>query len=95
MIRKLCEKQNISLAELCRRIDKVEFDGQIGFIFGRRNSGYFDIRKLNREVIHRSASWKKLKLLETRRSLLTERGMQGVGIAEYFMKKRKGWLGHL
>jgi len=29
----------------------------------------------------------------TRRSLLTERGMQGVGIAEYFMKKRKGWLG--
>ena len=73
--------------------DKVEFDGQIGFIFGRRNSGYFDIRKLNREVIHRSASWKKLKLLETRISLLTERGMQGVGIAEYFMKKRKGWLG--
>lgn len=70
--------------------DKVEFDGQIGFIFGRRNSGYFDIRKLNREVIHRSASWKKLKLLETRRSLLTERGMQGVGIAEYFMKKTKG-----
>ena len=70
--------------------DKVEFDGQIGFIFRRRNSGYFDIRKLNREVIHRSASSKKLKLLETRKSLLTERGMQGVGIAEYFMKKTKG-----
>jgi hypothetical protein len=53
----------------------------------------FAQQTLNREVIHRSASWKKLKLLETRRSLLTERGMQGVGIAEYFMKKRKGWLG--
>lgn len=58
-----------------RLFDKVEFDGQICFIFARRNSGYFDIRKLNGEVIHRSAFWKKLKLLETRKSLLTERRM--------------------
>ena len=56
-----------------RLFDKVEFEGQICFIFARRNSGYFDIRKLNGEVIHRSASWKKLKLLETRKSLLMER----------------------
>lgn len=63
-----------------RLFDKVEYDGQIGFIFGRRSSGYFDIRKLNGEVIHRSASWKKLKLLETRKKLLTERRMQGVGV---------------
>ena len=63
-----------------RLFDKVEFDGRIGFIFGRRNSGYFDIRKLNGEVIHRSVSWKKLKLLETRKNLLTERRMQGVEI---------------
>lgn len=56
-----------------RLFDKVEFEGQICFIFARRSSGYFDIRKLNGEVIHRSASWKKLKLLETRKSLLTER----------------------
>lgn len=63
-----------------RLFDKVEFDGRIGFIFGRRNSGYFDIRKLNGEVIHRSASWKKLKLLETRKKLLTERRTQGIEI---------------
>lgn len=63
-----------------RLFDKVEYDGQIGFIFGRRSSGYFDIRKLNGEVIHRSASWKKLKLLETRKSLLTERRMQEIGV---------------
>ena len=63
-----------------RLFDKVEFGGQIGFIFGRRSSGYFDIRKLNKEVIHRNASWKNLKLLETRKSLLTERRIQGVGI---------------
>ena len=56
-----------------RLFDKVEFEGQICFIFGRRNSGYFDIRKLNGEVISRSVSWKKLKILETRKSLLMER----------------------
>ena len=56
-----------------RLFDKVEFEGQICFIFARRSSGYFDIRKLNGEVISRNASWKKLKLLETRKSLLMER----------------------
>lgn len=56
-----------------RLFDKVEFEGQICFIFGRRSSGYFDIRKLNGEVISRSVSWKKLKILETRKSLLMER----------------------
>ena len=56
-----------------RLFDKVEFEGQVCFIFGRRSNGYFDIRKLNGEVISRSASWKKLKLLETRKSLLMER----------------------
>ena len=56
-----------------RLFDKVEFEGQVCFIFGRRSSGYFDIRKLNGEVISRNASWKKLKLLETRKSLLMER----------------------
>ena len=60
--------------------DKVEFDGQVGFIFSRRNSGYFDVRKLNKEVISRSASYKKLTFLETRKSLLIEKRMQGVGI---------------
>lgn len=64
-----------------RLYDKVEYDGQVGFIFGRRSSGYFDIRKLNGEMIHRSASWKKLKLLETRKSLLTESRMQEIEIA--------------
>lgn len=63
-----------------RLFDKVEFDGQVGFIFGRRNSGYFDVRKLNKEVISRSASYKKLTLLETRKSLLIEKRMQGVRI---------------
>ena len=61
-----------------RLFDKVEYDRQVGFIFGRRSSGYFDIRKLNGEVIHRSVSCKKLKLLNTRKTLLLERRMQGL-----------------
>lgn len=59
-----------------RLFDKVEYDGQVGFIFGRRSSGYFDIRKLNGEVIHRSVSCKKLNLLNARKTLLLERRMQ-------------------
>lgn len=55
-----------------RLFDKVKYNNQIGFIFGRRTSGYFDIRKLDGEVIHRSASHKKLKLIETRRNYITE-----------------------
>ena len=34
-----------------RLFDKVEFEGQVCFIFGRRSNGYFDIRKLNGEDI--------------------------------------------
>ena len=72
--------QALYLVKGFRLFDKVEFDGQVGFIFGRRNSEYFDVRKLNKEVISRSASYKKLTLLETRKSLLIEKRMQGVGI---------------
>ncbi len=61
-----------------RLFDKVEYKGQVGFIFARRNSGYFNIRKLSGEVIYDSASWKKLRLLKTRKSLLTERRTQGI-----------------
>ena len=44
--------------------------GQEGFIFGRRSSGYFDIRKLNKERIRASISHKKIKLLEHYNSML-------------------------
>ena len=50
--------------------DKVLCLGQEGFIFGRRSSGYFDIRKLNGEKIHVGISYKKLKLLEHSNSML-------------------------
>ena len=54
--------------------DKVRYQGKDYFIFGRRKSGYFDIRDLNGEKINKgSISYKKLSLVETRRSYLTER----------------------
>jgi len=60
-----------------RLFDKVMFEGKECFIFGRRSSGYFDIRKLNGIKIHASASVKKLELLEKCKSLLWERRMTG------------------
>ena len=56
-----------------RLFDKVRYQGQECFIFGRRATGYFDLRKLDGTIIHRSASYKNLELLEIRKSLLWER----------------------
>ena len=53
--------------------DKVSCGDRECFIYGRRSSGSFDIRTLDGEKISAGISYKKLKLLESRRSLLTER----------------------
>ena len=44
--------------------DKVQFNGQDCFIWGRRTSGYFVVKTIDGKVIHNSASFKKLKLVE-------------------------------
>ena len=61
-----------------RLFDKVKFEEKECFIFGRRNIGYFDLRKLDGTVIHRSANCKKLELIQQRKSLLIERRKEGV-----------------
>lgn len=73
------KKQNQApyLVKGFRLFDKVCYEKETGFIFGRRTSGYFDIRTLAGAVIHRSASYKKLKLLETKKTWLLERRAQG------------------
>jgi N6-L-threonylcarbamoyladenine synthase len=53
--------------------DKVLYDRQECFVFGRRASGYFDLRALDGTKIHASASYKKLKLISKANTLLTER----------------------
>lgn len=79
-----------------RLFDKVNYAGQECFIFGRRASGYFDIRKLDGTVIHRAISYKKLELLETRKSLLYERQWFDTGIFKYLWDRKSlslsfGW----
>lgn len=56
-----------------RLFDKVRFNKQECFIFGRRASGSFDIRKLDGTSINAGVSYKKLKHLETRKTYITER----------------------
>jgi len=56
-----------------RLFDKVKYKGEECFIFGRRSSGYFDLRKLDGTVIHRSANCKDLKLISKAKTLLWER----------------------
>lgn len=50
--------------------DRVLCKEQEGFIFGRRSSGGFDIRKLNGEKINPNINYRKLKHLEYRKALL-------------------------
>ncbi len=56
--------------------DKVSYRGQECFVFGRRSSGGFDIRHIGggkENVVSANISYKKLKMLEHRRSVITER----------------------
>jgi hypothetical protein len=56
-----------------QRFDKVLFQQTECFIFGRRNTGYFDLRTLDGTKVHASAKAKELRLLEFASTLLIER----------------------
>lgn len=56
-----------------RLFDKVLYEKTECFIFGRRTAGYFDVRKVDGTIVSRSASCKKIRLLERSRYYLTER----------------------
>lgn len=56
-----------------RLYDKVLYNGQECFIFGRRSTGRMDIRLLDGTRVSASAGYKNLKLLEKRKHYLTER----------------------
>lgn len=53
--------------------DEVEYRNEPCFVFGRRSSGYFDLRKLDGTKISTSANYKKLKLLSKASILLCEK----------------------
>ncbi len=56
-----------------QRYDKVLWHGIECFIFGRRRTGYFDLRKLDGTRVHASARWKDCSLLEGAKTFLMER----------------------
>ena len=62
--------------------DKVRYNGIECFIYGRRSSGSFDIRTLDGTKISAGVSYKKLTLLETRKTVLTERRAAFLPIAK-------------
>ena len=55
-----------------RLFDKVRYGSREAFIFGRRSSGYFDIRLLTGEKVAPAVSHKHLRLLERRKTFLTQ-----------------------
>ena len=56
-----------------RLFDKVVHEGQECFIFGRRYTGRMDLQLLDGTHINASVSYKKLKLVESRKNYITER----------------------
>ena len=57
-----------------RLFDKVKYENKEYFIFGRRNSGFFDIRNLEGEKVNKgSIGYKNLKLVLPRKNILIER----------------------
>jgi len=56
-----------------QQYDKVAFQGRECFVFGRRSTGYFDLRSLDGTKIHASANAKNLKRLERGNTFLIER----------------------
>ena len=61
-----------------RLFDLVEYQKELFYVFGRRKRGDFDIRRLDGTKAGKgSISYKKLRLVETRKTLLTERRNSG------------------
>ena len=62
-----------------RLFDRVKYQDLDYFIFGRRKSGFFDIRNLDGQKVNKgSISCKKLKLIGMSTNFLTERRVAGV-----------------
>jgi len=64
--------QSAPIIQGFRLFDHVFYKGRECFIFGKRTSGYFDLRTLAGTVIHRSASWKQIRKLQTSQTILVQ-----------------------
>ena len=71
-VRKL--NQSEYLVKGYRLFDKVRYQGKEYFVFGRRKTGFFDIRTLSGEKVNNgSLSIKKIAFVDTRKNYITER----------------------
>lgn len=71
-VRKL--NQSDYLVKEYRIFDKVRYQGKEYFVFGRRKTGFFDIRTLSGEKVNKgSLSIKKIAFVDTRKNYITER----------------------
>lgn len=60
-----------------RLFDLVEYQKDLYYIFGRRDSGFFDIRKLDGTKVNKgSINCKYLRLVDKRKNILIEKRMQ-------------------
>jgi hypothetical protein len=66
-------RNTIAKAYGFRRGDRVRLaDGREGFVYGLRSSGYFDVRRLDGEVISHSVGYRLLSRAEGARTLRVE-----------------------
>jgi RRXRR protein/HNH endonuclease len=56
-----------------RLFDSVRYEGASCFVFGRRSSGYFDLRALDGTRVSAGASYKKLTIVQKATACLVER----------------------
>lgn len=67
------KNQSARIIKGFRLFDKVRYNGETCFIFGKRTSGYFMLKHADGELVTNSASWKKLTLLELSNGFIIER----------------------
>ena len=61
-----------------RLFDLVKYQKELYYIFGRRSSGFFDIRRLDGAKINNgSVSCKYIRLIDARKTLIIEKRVQG------------------
>lgn len=61
-----------------RLFDLVEYQKNLYYIFGRRGNGFFDIRKLDGTKVNKgSISCRHIRLIDTRKTIIIEKRVQG------------------
>ena len=70
-------KQSPYMVKGFRLFDKVKYNGIECFVYGRRVSGSFDIRKIDGTKVRAAISFKKLEFLEVRKNFLITK--EGIG----------------